>query len=659
MSSVIISQGDNPENTLKKGLALYEEKSGVIPKSRKVLILCDCQIPQGYPASVNPDTLASLISYLVNRDISEIYVLAGSMINFDPIKNLQALGLDSFITSKGAKIIEYHQLYHSSLKQSQISTDKDENIKSAVINDIPLINQIDQIIILAQIKTDPLISLSSSLPLLKFLIEPEKRITEKGVLKSWIDLSFQVLLEKKPTLFINDCFNVLDGNGPFLWKSPHSQKIGTILISSNAALLDKETHFYLGMNPEENPFIAKANELDIIPRKHKIYSTDQDKKKGKKDSNKKNSIKLPEKNLKNIYVPKLKLYLGELDTDLQYSLTLFLYSLQILFIKDGYNLEDWAIIAGKNPKLPILSGKEYLIVFGDATINSTKNSEFRSISKKKLSEPFEFMGIKFGDNTLLKGEKLEWEIGQKQRLIRRKMEKKRSLYEIIISDLKNNISSIENDKNILGNELKLELSNANYRFKIEQCKLHINNKYEIMEFKHRIPDSVMNKKIIDIPGNVPLLWDALYYLNISLKKSLIPTLNLNINAYENLYHFPTINKKIKKSQWKELNNNLKKKIKEKKATLIPDIKKKIHILQYDEKISIQLMKDELDENKKRIMAKYNPLIKEKKDLLKIEKKKILNSKKNKLKLSQNKIIYHNSDEKNDKLSSQEGENLNE
>jgi len=467
LAVVVISEGDTPETTLRTGLGLFEKNSERIPEMGTILILIDCQLPQGHPATVNPNTLGTLISILKERGVKRILVLPGVLDRFSSKKTMNFLGLTDWIRGKGAELVDYNSLYQVPIQEDQ-STRKDQDTTEPnfpkSISSSPLIESIDQILLLSQIRTDPIFGLRTSLPLLNYLISPEKRersnltnlsdspinTNNYSFLQSWIQTVFKILSEKKPILIINDGFLVLEGNDPFIWGQFQPKRCNRMIISSDCVLADWITFSEFECDSSKNPFLHKAMEMKMVPKNPEIFRTNLDSQPMK--------LRIPEENLEQIKIQGLRMYLGKLTPDLKYSLHQFLNQLQTLFYKDAFNIGNWAIIAGVNPPEPECTGKEFFIVFGDSTISSTIDYHFRTVLKNSLKEPIEILGFKLGVTDILEGDALEREIMSQQAKIRRKREKKRSKNELLLKQIKNIEDNLYRERKNLENQMKTQLS---------------------------------------------------------------------------------------------------------------------------------------------------------------------------------------------------------
>ena len=195
-NTVVIAEGNNATESLNNGLNLL---GGLfLSKEDHVLILIDLQCPFTCPSSVNQETLNALLRNIELIGVSKIQVLPGVMWGVDQKKALEFLGLEDLIQNYGATSITYEELYKFSA---------------------PIIDSVTKIICLSQIRTDPLWKLTGSSFMLWNLKSPLKRwknITNynNDFEDERVQHVFEFLERKIPTLYINDCYFLLTGNGP-------------------------------------------------------------------------------------------------------------------------------------------------------------------------------------------------------------------------------------------------------------------------------------------------------------------------------------------------------------------------------------------------------------------------------------------------------------
>jgi uncharacterized protein (DUF362 family) len=580
-NTVVIAEGNNATESLNNGLNLL---GGLfLSKEDHVLILIDLQCPFTCPSSVNQETLNALLSNIELIGVSKIQILPGVMWGIDQKKALEFLGLEDLIHNYGATSITYEELYKFSA---------------------PIIDNVTKIICLSQIRTDPLWKLTGSSFMLWNLKSPKKKwkkITNynNDFEDERVQHVFEFLERKIPTLYINDCYYLLTGNGPIAWNTTKCVKTNKMIISNNIIAVDWITYEHFGLDPTVNSFLRKATEQNLID-KNSINLISQ-----VQINNP--SIKFSETEPTNIYIEGLTIYLGDLSSSERYSIMQFLFMIKNLFFKDASNFGNWAIITGENPPDPEIGGD--IIVFGDSAIKSTKKYKFRTISEK-TSEIINLMGFEIGVGETLEGDELEKAILIQQKKIRQKIEKTRKKYGELIATLDTLVQTSEeaakSDKEAtkLKLQMRMELKINKYRYQIEKLRTKIIAKHKKQAIKNKLLDLVFNDRVLEIPGNPPLGWDPLIFLTHFWQNKQIPTLNLFIQISREYYSFPSLNKGKIRANLKNEKNKLKKREKEKNKPLESQNKSELKKIEHELKRNLNKLEIDFEKNTKRIKKKY-------------------------------------------------------
>ncbi len=582
-NTVVIAEGNNATESLNNGLNLLGGLSKFLSKEDRVLILIDLQCPFTCPSSINQETLNALLSNIKLIGVSKIQILPGVMWGVDQRKALKSLGLEDLIQNYGATSITYEDLYKFSA---------------------PIIESVTKIICLSQIRTDPLWKLTCSSFLMWYFNPPKKRwknisIYKKKYEDERVQQVFEFLERKIPTLYINDCYFLLTGNGPFAWNTTKSVKTNKIIMSNNIMAVDWITYEQFGLDPTINLILKKALEQNLIDIKSiNLKSQVQ---------NKNPSIKFSETEPTNIILEGLTIYSGELNSGERYALLQFLFMIKNLLFKDSSNFGNWAIIAGKNPPDPEISSD--IIVFGDSAIKSTKKYNFRTISET-ASEMINLMGFEIGVGETLEGDELEKAILIKQRKIRQKIDRTRKKYSGLIATLDNIVQESDVDaksdkeETKLKLQMKMELKIDKYQYKIEKLRFNIIAKHKKQAIKNKLLDLTLNKRVLEIPGNPPLGWDPLIFLTYFWQNKQISTLNLFIQISREFYSFPRFNKGKIRASLKIDKNKLKKIEKEKNKPLISKNKSEMKKIENELKSNLKNLTLNFKKNTKRIKKKF-------------------------------------------------------
>jgi len=580
-NTVVIAEGNNATESLNNGLNLL---GGLfLSKEDHVLILIDLQCPFTCPSSVNQETLNALLRNIELIGVSKIQILPGVMWGIDQKKALEFLGLEDLINNYGATSITYEELYKFSA---------------------PIIDSVTKIICLSQIRTDPLWKLTGSSFMLWNLKSPIKRwkkITNysNNFEDERVQHVFEFLERKIPTLYINDCYFLLTGNGPLAWNTTKCVKTNKMIISNNIIAVDWITYEHFGLDPTINSFLRKASEQNLIDKNSfNLISQVQ-------INNP--SIKFSETEPDNIFIEGLTIYSGDLRSSERYALLQFLFMIKNLFFKDASNFGNWAIITGDNPPDPEIECD--IIVFGDSAIKSTKKYKFRT-SSETTSELINLMGFEIGVGETLEGDELEKAILIQQRKIRQKIEKTRKKYGELIATLDNLVQTSEeaakSDKEDtkLKLQMRMELKINKYQYQIEKLRTNIIAKHKKQAIKNEILDLVFNDRVLEIPGNPPLGWDPLIYLTHFWQNKQIPTLNLFIQISREYYTFPKYNKSKIKADLSDLKKKLKRREKEKNRPLKSKNTSELKKTEQELKRNLNKLKINFEKNARRIKKKY-------------------------------------------------------
>ncbi|MHA1474422.1 MAG: hypothetical protein ACTSQ5_04475 [Promethearchaeota archaeon] len=584
-NTVVIAEGNNATESLNNGLNLIGGLSKFISKEDNVLILIDLQCPFTNPSSINQETFNALLSNIKSIGVTKIQILPGVMWGIDQKKAMKSLGLEDLIQNYGATSITYEELYKFSA---------------------PIIEEVTKIICLTQIKTEPLWTLTCSSFMLWNLKSPNRRW--KNISNYNADFEdervqhvFEYLERKIPTLYINDCYFLLTGNGPIAWNTTKCVKTNKIIISDNIMAIDWITYEYFELDPTINSFLRKASELNLIDR-NSINLIPQ-------VQIEIPSFKFSETEPTNINLEGLTIYLGDLNSSERYALLQFLFMLKNLFLKAASNFGNWAIIVGDNPPDPEINCD--IIVFGDSAIKSTKKYKFRTISGKTF-ELINLMGFEIGIGETLEGDELEKAILIQQRKIRQKIEKTRKKYGGLISTLNNLVQTSDADAKgdkeatKLKLQMKMELKINKYQYQIEKLRTNIIAKHKKQSIQNEILDLAFNERVLEIPGNPPLGWDSLIFLTHFWQNKQIATLKLFIQISREYYTFPKYNKRKIKADLNDLKKKLKKREKEKNKPLKSKNKSELKKKEYELKNNLKKLELDFKKNVKRIKKKYIP-----------------------------------------------------
>ena len=605
MVHVVISEAQSPATTLTAGLALLEESGEKIQFSEeagKVLILIDTLLPEGAPSTVNPDTLGALIAFLKTKGASEIFILPGVLPGMKQENVLDFLGLKDYLENMGAFIITYSDfepnhptpsVKESNIQEEQQSISTNDNEGTDAINEssilamrkeIPTLDQYNALIILAQVRTDPVFGLRTTIPLISSL---QQEIPTSST--DDIDRVQGIIKQHPPTLVINDAFYFLEGNGPFIQHKTRMIKPQRMIITTDIMAADWVTLSHFGLETASHPYLS-GNKPDFTLVTTKGISKPPD-------------FQAAETDPTQIPIRGLKLFLGEMTEGVRQALVYFLSRLQTLFFKDATNLENWAILAGTNPPEP--GDAKNILLFGDNAITSTRDHKFRTIVKKK---------------DILEGDDLEKAIYRKQAKIQVKMDKAQLKSQTIIEDIiANKEDLLDRQVSELEQNQKLQLKLQKLKHKSAALRINLPSKYEKRKAQNTIPKVKLNTGLIEVPGNPPTICNSLQPLYYNWAEYKVPLLHFYVDMMKQVYDFPNYDLKFYKDKWKAMKQELKIALEQQYAPLEPEVKAALAKIKAEKKAALLKLKGENKEALEKIKAEFGEKIKKVEDLIAAEK----------------------------------------
>ncbi|MFX0024070.1 MAG: DUF362 domain-containing protein [Candidatus Hermodarchaeota archaeon] len=394
---VIISKGDNPKESLLKGIEQLGGIGNFIGQDDQVFIKFNLTLPGGFPTNTNFDVLKELILSCKEAGAEKIYI--GSFpIRGIPIKVISdLLNLEEYFKNLGASLVflDNSDIY----EKKEIDLDKLKSVKNVSFSPVEIngneffvpniIINSDKFICLNQINVNPLFTLNLSLINLYSIIPPKYRIMEKGVNENIsIDQYKQNLISnildayaiKRPNLVINDLFFTLEGAGPYIYKDSRIKTTKLMIIGDNLIAVDKVTLKVLNFDEKNNDLIIAANKRIIeAPEFSDIKIL------GNKIEDVQTNIEQCVSELKDIRVKNFTINSGNYCSGCFKQAYHLLNFMKTYMGKDlKYNPKN-SFLIGENPPEP--SKANNYLIFGDCAINSTKNYEFHKIiieSKKNI-----------------------------------------------------------------------------------------------------------------------------------------------------------------------------------------------------------------------------------------------------------------------------------
>ena len=325
---VVIAEGLSPQKVLLEGLELLNSKLE-FSHDHTVLIIIDFPIPTSTPASVNPNTLGALISYLKGQKVNRILIYPATLEGVNSDVALKMHGLDKFIQQKGGELINRMQLF----SPQKVETNNGETSFYP-----PLIFQIDDYVIISQLRTDPRWQIHAAISTMQHFLPHDKRFDRSFLPPNQnqkplsspsnqdssdfsthpeIDAIQNILRWKKPALVINDGFLMLDGNGPFLWRKPSVQTPHRIFLSTDIFAVDWITLQHFGFDPMSSPGLIGEKFLESLGAQIEMVTSSS--------LSSPSPLRFAEQELEKIRIHGLSLYLGDLSDHCRSILTQLLY----------------------------------------------------------------------------------------------------------------------------------------------------------------------------------------------------------------------------------------------------------------------------------------------------------------------------------------------
>ncbi|MFX1377252.1 MAG: DUF362 domain-containing protein [Promethearchaeota archaeon] len=393
-TEVAIVKGNTPKESVQKGIEKLGGISNFIKEGDNVFIKFNLCLPSGFPTNTNFDVLKLLITLCKDAGANKIYL--GSFpfkgIPVNTISNL--LNLKEFISNLGAELVyldNSNTFNEKNLKKEQWNKVKREFYSEISQNDkkllIPkLILSSDKIILINQINVDPLFKLRLSLLNFYSIIPPRNQEVEdkKNQENNYISLDqykkdlisniLDVYAIKQPNLVINDCFYLLEGAGPYIYRDSNLKTTGVAVVGNNAISTDLITLKLCNVDTQSYNLILEANKrnLGIIdPQKINLF--------GENIEDFDLNINFCVSKLEDIKIKNNIVYTGHFCSGCYKQAYHLLNFMKTYMTKDlKYNPRN-AFLIGKNPVEP--AHFKNVLLFGDCAINSTKDSNFRKIRK--------------------------------------------------------------------------------------------------------------------------------------------------------------------------------------------------------------------------------------------------------------------------------------
>jgi len=398
-TDVAIIKGDTPQESVLKGFDILGGISTFINEGEKVFIKFNLNTPGGFPTNTNFDVIAAVIESCKKAKAEKIY-LGSFPLRGIPIKKISdLLNLEEYFRSIGAELfyLDNSNIFEEkNFKGDQLNKIRTDSFSTLNINNkeylVPkVILNSDKLISINQINVNPLFKINCSLLNSFSIVSPkyqELRVPKTDE-NEYISLDqyktnlisniLDIYAIKKPDLVINDLFYVLEGAGPFIYKDSNLKKTNFVVIGKNAVSVDVITLKLLNIEIKDYDLVKEAykKNLGIIDLdKIEILGEDLDECAI--------NIDLCVSKLEDINVKNFRVNSGKYCSGCFQSAYHLLNFMKTNVVKDlKYNPNN-VFLVGQNPTAPENFGK--ILLFGDCAINTTKNSDFRTIKKESKKE---------------------------------------------------------------------------------------------------------------------------------------------------------------------------------------------------------------------------------------------------------------------------------
>ena len=395
-SEVAITSSKTPLEGVFNGLEKLGGISKYIKDGDQVFVKFNLNLPEGFPANTDFDVLGAVIKFCKEAGAKKIY-LGGFPFKAQSIEGISdALGIERYFESLGAELAfidnsNYFKQDKAGLEQLQKV--KNESFTTIEKNDeeykVPkVILDSNKLISVNQVNVNPLfkytLGILNSYSMVPNKYQKIKKIVREG--KDYFALDqykqdlitniFNVYSIKEPDLVINDLFYVLERAGPCIYKDSKLNKTGHVIVGNDTVAVDLITLNVLNVE-------AMNHELIMEARERGFGNTDLSKiiihgeKLNEININIEECVaKLTDINVKNVSVKQ-----GQICSGCRESAYHLLNTMKTRMTKDLKYLSNHSFLIGENPLEPS-DKQDHIIVFGDCAIESTRDRDFRKITKE-------------------------------------------------------------------------------------------------------------------------------------------------------------------------------------------------------------------------------------------------------------------------------------
>jgi len=395
-SEVVITRSKTPLEGISNGFEKLGGISKYIKDGDQVFIKFNLNMLEGFPTNTDFDILGKVIKSCKEAGAKKIY-LGGFPFNGNSIKEISdALGIDSYFKALGAELAFLdNSTYFNQDKISleQLQKIKNDSFSTIEINDIQfkipkVILDSDKLISVNQVNVNPLfkynLAILNSYSMVPNKFQKIKKIVQEGKDYFALDQYKQDLIAnilnvysiKEPDIIINDLFYVMERAGPCIYKDSKLKKTGYVIVGNDTVAVDLVTLNILNVE-------ALSHELIMQARERGFGNTDLSKITIHGEKLKEININIEEcvAKLTDINVKNVSVMQGQICSGCRESAYHLLNLMKTRMIKDLKYLSSHSFLIGKNPLEPN-DMQDHMIVFGDCAIDSTRDRDFRKVTKE-------------------------------------------------------------------------------------------------------------------------------------------------------------------------------------------------------------------------------------------------------------------------------------
>ena len=379
---VAIIKHDSVREGLLEGIKNLGGMSKFVSNEDQVFLKINLRLPHGFPVNINFDVAKTLIELCKEIGVRKIYVGSYPNKEIDTKTLSDMLDLSRYFKSIGAELVFLED--HDKFPLISINiNNKEFKLPEVILNS-------DKIISVNQISVDPLfkctLSLLNSYSIVPYKYQAIQKIVRPG--KDYLHLDqykkdlvsniLDVFSIKKPNLVINDMFYILEGAGPYICKDSQINKTNLLILGKDAVAVDTITLKILNVDPLKSDLINESELRGIgISNLDKINII------GESLNDTLLDVKFCVNKLEEINLQNTNIKTGRFCAGCYNKAYHLLNLMKTHMTKDLKYIIKQSFLIGDKPSEP--ENPDNVILFGDCTINSTKEHSFRAITIERAN----------------------------------------------------------------------------------------------------------------------------------------------------------------------------------------------------------------------------------------------------------------------------------